>query len=110
MDYPIKATFYKQIKSENDYNEVVSTNVLSFSTGTRPATVSFKDKLQGGQLAVSGDQQYLFARKNPNTLSVKVNDQLQLPARSDKFYRVTAIDQKLTDRKELMFLIDALDG
>lgn len=108
MDYPTRTVFYSMTETENDYNEVVKTRVVSFTTGTRPATVSFKDKLQS-DVSVSGEQHYLFTRKNPNTLGVKVNDELTMPGVSIKFYRVLAIDPKLTNRKELMFLVDALE-
>lgn len=107
-EYPIKATFYTMSGSENGYGEVLNARTVSFSTGARPITVSFKDAMQS-QIAVNGERQYLYVRKTPKTLAVKVGDELDLSGVSSKTYEVVAVDPKLNDRRELMFLIDALE-
>jgi hypothetical protein len=107
--YPIRTVFYTMTKTENDYGEVLKDRVLSFSTGSRPITMSFKDKMQG-EISLDGERQFLYVRKNSNTSTVKIGDHLDMPAVSPKMYEVIGIDQKLTDRRELIFLIDALEG
>ena len=108
MLYPIKATFYAMTSSENDYGEVTKTKAVSFSTGSNPVTLSFKDRIQG-QIALDGEKLYLNVRKNPHTSAVKVGDHVTLHG-SIKTYNVIGIDQKLTDRSALVMLIDALEA
>ena len=109
MQYPIRTDFYTSINSENEYGEVIKTQTASFTTGCRPQVVSFKDAMQSG-ISLDGERHYLYARKNPNTLSVKIGDQVRMPNVSSKNYKVIGIDPKLTDRAELMFLIDAVEA
>ncbi|MFN3895766.1 MAG: hypothetical protein ACK4KU_14675 [Acinetobacter sp.] len=108
MQYPIRATFFELTKAENDYGEVISTAAVAFSTGCRAITMNYKDALQGG-LSLDGERQYIYVRKNPNTLSVKIGDEVTLN-KSPKTYKVLGIDPKLISRGELMFLVDALES
>lgn len=109
MNYPIKTQFYGMTETENDYGEVEKTKAVSFTIGSRPVTMNFKDALQG-QLSLDGERQYLYVRKTPKTTNVKVGDELILVGVSSKTYQVLAVDPKITDRSEIMFLIDALEG
>lgn len=79
-----------------------------FVTGTRPATVSFKAQMQA-ELKLNGDQQYVWARKNPNTTKIKIGDRVTFPSVSDTWFKVIAVDQMLSNRDELMFMVDALE-
>ncbi|MBQ2262725.1 MAG: hypothetical protein II336_15305 [Loktanella sp.] len=109
MQYPLKADFYAVTITENHYGEVIKTPVVAFSTGARAATMNYKDALQGG-LSLDGERQYVYVRKNPRTLSVKVGDQVRFAGPSTKTYEVLGIDPKLTNRGELLFLVDALEA
>lgn len=106
MAYPVRAVFYSMTPTENEYGELEHSRAVSFTTGSRPITMSFKDKVQG-DLSLDGEQTFLYVRKNNHTTSVKVGDELQLPNTSSKDYRVIGIDQKLIDRRELLLIIDA---
>ncbi len=109
MQYPIRTDFYTSTNSENEYGEVIKSQEPTFTTGCRPVMVSFKDAMQNN-ISLDGERQYLYARKNPNTLSVKIGDQIRMPNVSSKNYSVIGIDPKLTDRAELMFLIDVRES
>lgn len=106
MKYPVRTEFFASTNTENAYGEVIKAQTPTFETGCRSAMVSFKDAMQSN-LSVDGERQYLYARKNPNTLAVKLGDEVRMPNVSGKTYSVIGIDPKLTDRAELMFLIDA---
>ncbi|QCO57455.1 hypothetical protein EOK75_17225 (plasmid) [Pseudorhodobacter turbinis] len=108
MKYPIKVSFLARTGTTNSYHEVEYTYEESFNTGGRPATVSFKDSLQGN-ISVSGDRQYLYVRKNPLTATVVNGTRLTMPGVSSSIFEVIAVDSRLTDRAELMFLIDRLE-
>lgn len=109
MKYPVKATFYTISETQNAYNEVVKTPVVSFSTGVRPTTVSFKDQIAGGQ-SVSGKQFYLYTRKNPNTKSVSVGDYVKLSELASETFEVIGVDPMYANRSELLMFIDLVEG
>jgi hypothetical protein len=108
MDYPVRTVFHFVTMTENDYGETVESVLPGFVTGTRPATASFKAQMQAG-LKLDGDQQYIWVRKNPNTTKIKLRDRVTFPTISGKWFKVIAIDQMLSNRDELMFMVDALE-
>lgn len=110
MMYPTKAVFFPVVTSENAYGELVPTvdANTSFSTGVRTGTVSFKDKLQGN-IEISGEQLYLYTRKNTNTLSVSEGDRVTLPGVSSRTYKIEGIDHKHEQRAEIVFFVDAVE-
>jgi hypothetical protein len=109
MRYPVRTEFFKATETENDYSEIVKSYDPLVVIGCRPNIVSFKDSMQGG-ISLDGERQYLYSRKTTETMKVEVGDQVTMPSVSDKTYEVIAIDPMLTNRSEIMFLIDGLES
>jgi hypothetical protein len=102
MNYPTKATFSVVTETKGSFGEWIETANVAFSTGVRAKTVAFKDKLSNGQ-KLSGEQLYLYTRKNPNTLSVSVGDSVELQGRA---YEVKGIDADHSQWSEMVFFVD----
>jgi uncharacterized protein (DUF342 family) len=105
----IKADFYTVGEAKNSYQETVKTPILSFSTGVRVKTVTFKDKVVSGQ-NVDGESILVFARKNGLTSGVNEGHQFKLPAHSDSFFEVRGVDPNYGKTDELVFFADKLEA
>jgi hypothetical protein len=108
MDYQVRTVFHPISHTENEYGETVETVLPGFVAGARPVTMSFKDQLQT-DLKVTGDQQFIWTRKTPKTMTVKVGDRMILPSLSTRWFKIIAIDLMYANRDQLLFLVDALE-
>lgn len=90
----IKAVFYKATISKNEYKEDVEAWVQQFTSGVELKTVSFKDKIAGGQ-NVDNESVYIYCFKNTNTLTVESGWKITLPSQpGSPSYLVKGIDAK----------------
>lgn len=106
MSYPNKASFYQATYADSGYGESVATTIELVTTGARIVTERFIDQLQG-QVSLSGDRQYVYVRKSSKTLQIKVGDKVRLKGLNQRDYKVVAVDPILSNRSEVLFLIDA---
>jgi hypothetical protein len=105
MTHPKKADFYTNSVTYNDYGEEVYSSTLSFTTGVRLSTMSFKETLKT-KSAVDTTKLFCFARKNTNTLTVSTRDFVKVDGVA---YQVVGVDPKHGDRAEIMFLLDIVE-
>lgn len=106
LTYPKKADFYTKSDTYNDYEELVSTGVLAFSTGVRISTLSFTDVVKATG-TVDTSKFYVYTRKNPNTLAIVTGDYLKVDGVA---FEVQGIDPKYGNRAEIMFFVDVLEN
>ena len=104
--FPNKADFYTKSVTYNDYGEAVASGTFAFSTGARLKTVSFGDQVKATGTVDAG-KYYLFVRKNPNTSAVSEGDFVIV---DNQTLEVTGVDQKFSDRTELMLLVEYLEN
>lgn len=107
--YPTKTSFYKPVFTTNDYGEPIATKGATFTTGSRVVTMSFKDRFVSNQ-AVDTTALWVYIRRNTNTLAVAVGDYVTLPLVSSDDYKVLGVDPKLSQRGELLFLVEKVEG
>lgn len=105
LSHPKKADFYTRSTTYNDYGEEVYSSTLSFSTGVRLNTLSFKDAVKSTG-TVDTTKFYCYARKNTNTLAVVKGDYMKVDSLN---YEVVGIDPMYSKRSEIMFLVDLLE-
>lgn len=105
LTHPTKADFYTRSATYNAYGEEVYTSALSFSTGVKLATMSFKDEVKATG-TVDATKFYCYTRKNTNTLTVVKGDYVKVGSLN---YEVIGIDPMHGNRAEIMFLLDLLE-
>ena len=106
MTHPKKADFYTNSITYNDYGEEEYSSSLSFTTGVRLSTLSFKEEVKS-KGTVDTTKMFCFARKNTNTLTVSTKDFVKVDGVS---YEVVGIDPKHGKRSEIMFLLDLVEA
>lgn len=109
IKYPTKVVFHTGSKTTNDYGETTISKSNPRSTGARVSTFSFKEALGSGQL-VDTEKLWIFVRRNTLTLSIRVNDFVTIPEVNSADYQVIGIDEKHSQRGELLFLVDKIEG
>ena len=109
IKYPTKVTLHTGAKTTNAYGEVITTKSNPRSTGARVSTSSFKDILGSGQ-TVDTAKLWIFVRRNTVTKTVAVNDIITIPGVNSEDYLVIGIDEKHSQRGELLFLVDKIEG
>ena len=106
LKFPKKAEFYTKSDTYNDYGEPVSTGALSFTTGVRMTTLSFKDMVKATG-TIDSSKFFVFTRKNPNTLAVVVGDFLKVDGQA---FEVTGVDPIYGKRADITFLVDLIEN
>lgn len=94
----IKADFYQPTITKGDYQEDILSWAHQFSSGVRTKTVTFKDKL-AAQQSVSDVSLLVYCRKNPNTMAIESNWQVELAG--DR-YEVNGIDANPSNLSEIV--------
>ena len=105
LTFPKKAGFYTNVVAYNEYNEPISTGALSFTTGVRLTTLSFKELLRATG-TIDTSKFFVFTRKNPNTTSVVVGDFMKVDGQT---FEVTGVDPIYGKRSEITFLVDLVE-
>ena len=105
MTFPKKADFYTKSDTYNDYGEPISTGALSFTTGVRIATLSFKEVLKATG-TIDTSKFFVFTRKNPNTTTVVAGDFMKVDGQT---FEVTGVDPIYGKRSEITFLVDLVE-
>jgi hypothetical protein len=105
LTFPKKAEFYTKSDTYNDYGEPVSTGTLSFTTGVRLTTLSFKELLRSTG-TIDTSKFFVFTRKNPNTTTVVVGDFMKVDGQT---FEVTGVDPIYGKRSEITFLVDLVE-
>ena len=105
LTFPKKASFYTKAVTYNDYGEPISTGTLSFETGVRMTTLSFKDMVKSTGTIDTG-KFYVNTRKNTNTLSVVAGDFAKVDGQT---FEITGVDPKYGNRTDIMFLADLVE-
>ena len=105
LTFPKKAEFYTKSDTYNDYGEPISTGALSFTTGVRMTTLSFKEMLRATG-TIDTSKFFVFTRKNPNTTAVVAGDFVKVDGQT---FEVTGVDPIYGKRSEITFLVDLLE-
>jgi hypothetical protein len=105
LTFPKKAEFYTKSDTYNDYGEPIASGALSFTTGVRMTTLSFKDMVKATG-TIDTSQFFVFTRKNPNTLAVVVGDFIKVDGQS---FEVIGIDPIYGKRSDITFLVDLIE-
>lgn len=105
LTHPKKADFYTRSVTYNDYGEEVYASTLSFSTGVRLNTLSFKDVIKSTG-TVDSTKFFCHTRKNTNTIAVVKGDYMRVDGVN---FEVVGIDPMYSKRSEIMFLVDLIE-
>ena len=105
LSHPKKASFYSSTTTYDDSGAEVKTNTLSFNTGVRLVTLSFKEQVRATG-TVDTTKFHCYTRKNTNTLTVAAGDYVSVDGVS---YQVMGVDPMHQNRAEIMFLFDMVD-
>ena len=105
LTFPKKAEFYAKSDTYNDYGEPISTGALSFTTGVRMTTLSFKDMVKATG-TIDTSKFFVFTRKNPNTLAIVTGDFMKVDGQT---FEVTGVDPIYGKRSEITFLVDLVE-
>ena len=106
LKFPKKADFYTKSDTYNDYGEPVASAALSFTTGVRVTTLSFKDMVKATG-TIDTSKFFVFTRKNPNTTSVVTGDFMKVDGQT---FEVIGVDPIYGKRAEITFLVDLLEN
>lgn len=105
LTFPKKAEFYTKSDTYNDYGEPIASGLLSFTTGVRITTLSFKDMVKATG-TIDTSKFFVFTRKNPNTLAVVVGDFMKVDGQT---FEITGVDPIYGKRSEITFLVDLVE-
>jgi len=105
LTFPNKADFYSKLDTYNDYGEPIPSVTLSFTTGVRMTTLSFKDMVKATG-TIDTSKFFLFTRKNPNTLSIQTGDFVKVGGQT---FEVTGVDPIYGKRADITFLVDLVE-
>ena len=108
LQYPTKTTFYKLIKTKDSLGQMIETKGSSFTTGARVATLSFKEIISTGQ-AIDTTSLWVYVRRNPSTMSIATGDYVMCSQVSSYNYKVIGVDPKLSQRDEILFLVEKIE-
>ena len=106
LTFPKKAEFYTKSDTYNDYGEPVASGALSFTTGVRMTTLSFKDMVKATG-TIDPSKFFVFTRKNPNTSAVVVGDFVKVDGQA---FEVVGVDPIYGKRSEITFLVDLIEN